>query len=109
MEAYFRVFVNYKQDICTKLLPMVEFAYNNAKHANKGYTPFELNCGYYLRVSYKEDVDPRSRSKAADKLTEELRNVMAACRKNLQYTQELEKWADNKRTKSRSYAPGEKI
>ena len=52
---------------------MAEFAYNNAKYASTGYTPFELNCGYYPRVSYKENVDPHSRSKAADELTEELR------------------------------------
>ena len=70
---------------------MAEFAYNNAKHASMGYTPFELNCGYYPRISYKEDVDSRSRSKGADELTEELRNLMTACRENLQHVQELQK------------------
>ena len=109
MEAYLRAFVNYEQDNWARLLPMAEFAYNNAKHASTGYTPFELNCGYHPRVSYKEDVDPRSRSKAADELTEELRNLMAACRKNLQNAQELQKRAHDKRTKPRSYAPGEKV
>ena len=88
---------------------MAKFAYNNAKHASTGYTPFELNCGYHQRVSYKEDVDPRSRSKAADELTEELRNLIAACRKNLQHAKKLQKRAHNKRTKPRSYAPGEKV
>ena len=88
---------------------MAEFAYNNAKHASTGYTPFELNCRYHPRVSYKEDVDPRSRSKAADELTEELRTLMAACRENLQHAQELQKRAHDKGTKPRSYAPGEKV
>ena len=109
MEAYLRAFVNYEQDNWARLLPMAEFAYNNAKHASTGYTPFELNCGYHPRVSYEEDVDPRSRSKAADELTEELRTLMAACRKNLQHAQELQKQAHNKGTKPRSYAPGEKV
>ena len=45
---------------------MADFAYNNAKHVSMGYTPFELNCGYHIYVSYKEDVDPRSKPKAAD-------------------------------------------
>ena len=62
---------------------MAEFAYNNAKHASMGYTPFELNCGYHSSVSYKEDVVPHSKSKVADELTEELRNLMAPCRENL--------------------------
>ena len=57
---------------------MAEFAYNNAKHASMGYTPFELNCGYHLCIFYKANVDLHSRSKAANELTEELRNLMAA-------------------------------
>ena len=51
---------------------MTEFAYNNAKNASTGYTPFKLNCGFHPRVTYKEDVDPRSKSKTADKLATEL-------------------------------------
>ena len=31
MEAYLRAFVNFKQNDWTRLLPMAEFAYNNAK------------------------------------------------------------------------------
>ncbi len=37
---------------------MAKFAYNNLKNASTGHTPFELNCGFYLQVSYEEDVDP---------------------------------------------------
>ena len=36
---------------------MVDFDYNNAKNTSTGYTPFELNCGYYPRISYEEDLD----------------------------------------------------
>ena len=88
---------------------MAGFAYNNAKHASIGYTPFEFNYGYHTRVSYEEDIDPRSRSKAADKLIDELGNLIAAYRKNLQHAQELQKQAYDKGTKPRSYAFGEKI
>ena len=58
MEAYLQAFVNYKQDDWTRLLPMVEFAYNNAKNAITGHTPFELNCSFHLQASYEEDVHP---------------------------------------------------
>ena len=109
MKAYLRAFVNYEQDNWARLLPMAEFVYNNTKHASTGYTPFELNCGYHSRVSYKEDVDPHSRSKAADELTEKLRNLMAACRENLQHAQKLQKRAYDKGTKPRSYASGKKV
>ena len=91
IEIYLRAFVNYKKDNWARLLLMVEFAYNNAKHASMEYTSFELNCKYHLYVSYKENVEPHSRSKVADELIEELRNLIAACRANLQHTHELQK------------------
>ena len=37
---------------------MAEFVYNNAKNASTSHTPFDLNCGYHPRMSYKEEVDP---------------------------------------------------
>ena len=79
MEAYLRAFVNFEQNDWARLLPMAEFAYNNAKNASTGHTPFELNCGYHPRVSYKEDLDPCSKSKTAEELSPELRNLMAVC------------------------------
>ena len=109
MEAYLRVFVNFEQNDWARLLPMAEFAYNNAKNTSTGHTSFKLNCGYYSWISYKEDVDPRSQSKSADELLEELRELMIVCRKNLHHAQELQKRAHNKRVKPRSYAPGKKV
>ena len=68
---------------------MAEFAYNNAKNANSGHTLFELNCGYHPWMTYKDDVDPRSKSKSADDLSAELRELMIVCRENLHHAQEL--------------------
>ena len=79
MKVYLRIFANYKKDNQTRLLPMAEFAYNNTKNASIRYRLFELNCGYHPHVSYKEDIDPCSKLKAANELTKELRNLMAAC------------------------------
>ena len=47
MEAYLWAFVNFKQNNWARLLPMAEFAYNNAKNASTSHTPFELNCLYH--------------------------------------------------------------
>ena len=91
MEAYLRPFVNCKQNNWARFLPMAEFVYNNAKYTSMGYMPFELNYEYHLCVFYKEDVDPCSRSKAADELTKELRNLIAVCKENLQHAQKLQK------------------
>ena len=79
MEAYLRAFVNFEQNNWAQLLLMAEFAYNNAKNASTGYTPFELNCGYYPCVFYKEDLDPHSKLKTAEELSSKLRNLIAVC------------------------------
>ena len=55
---------------------MAEFAYNNAKNANTGYILFEFNCGYHPKVSFAENIDLRLKSHSANKLTEELRELI---------------------------------
>ena len=109
MEIYLRVFVKFKQNDWATLLPMAEFAYNNAKNASTGHTSFELNCGYHFWMSYKDDVNPCSQSKSADELAAELRELMIVCRKNLYHAQKLQKQAHNNGVKPWSYAPGNKV
>ena len=109
MEAYLRAFVNFEQNDWARLLPMAEFAYNNAKNASTGHTPFELNCGYHPCVSYEEDLDPRSKSKTAEELSSKLRNFMAVCQQNLHHAQELQKRAHDKGVKPQSYVLGNKV
>ena len=109
MEAYLQAFINFEQNDWARLLPMAKFAYNNAKNASTGHTPFELNCGYHPRMSYEEEVDPRSKSKSADELSAELRELMIVCRENLHHAQELQKQAYDNGIKPRSYAPNDKV
>ena len=70
---------------------MAEFAYNNAKNLSSGHTLFELNYGYHPQMSYKEDVKPRSKSKSADELSTELKELIIVCQENLHHTQKLQK------------------
>ena len=70
---------------------MAKFAYNNAKNASTGYTLFKLNCGYYFCMSYKDDVDPCSKSKLAYKLLAELRELMIIYQENFYHAQKLQK------------------
>ena len=83
MEAYLRAFINFEQNDWARLLLMAEFAYNNAKNASTGNTPFKLNCGLHAQMSYKEEVNSRSKSKSADKILAELREIMIVCQENL--------------------------
>ncbi len=88
---------------------MAEFAYNNAKNASTGHTPFEFNYSYHPRVSFEDDVYPHSRSRSANELAKELRELMKVYCQNLLHAQELQKRANDKRVKSRSYAPDKKV
>ena len=69
---------------------MAEFAYNNTMIASTGFMPFELNCGYHPWVSYKEDLDPCSKSRTAEKLSSELQELMIVCQQNLYYAEKLQ-------------------
>ncbi len=88
---------------------MAKFAYNNAKNASTSHTPFELNYGYYSRISFEEDVDSRLRSRSANKLVEELRKMIEVGYQNLLHVQELQKRAYDKGVKSHRYTPSKKV
>ena len=109
MKTYLRAFVNFKQNDWARLLLITEFAYNNAKNASTGHTPFEPNCGYHPCISFKEDTNPCSKSKTAEKLFSKLRELMTVCQENLHYAQKLQKQAHNKVVKPSSYAPSDKV
>ncbi len=88
---------------------MVEFAYNITKNTSNGHTLFKFNCGYHPRLSFKENIDPRSRSRSANELAEKLRELMEVCYQNLLHIQELQKRVHDKKIKSHSYVLGEKV
>ena len=58
---------------------------------------------------YKEEVDSRSKSKSADELSAELRELMIICRENLHHAQKFQKRANDNGVKPRSYTSGDKV
>ena len=102
-------FCQFRTDNWVRFLPMAKFAYNGIKNASSGHMFFKLNCGYHLKSFYKEDVNPCSQSKLANKLATELRKLITIYIENHQYTQELQKRYHNKHAKLRSYALGKKV
>ena len=88
---------------------MAEFAYNNAKNISIGHTLFEFYYGYHPKVLFEKDVDCRLKSRSANELIEELRELIEVCYQNLLYAKELQKKAHNKGVKSHNYALSEKV
>jgi len=65
LEQYLHIYCNYQQDNWSKLLPLAEFAYNNAPSAITGVSPFFTNKGYHPNLSVYPERDIAS-SRACD-------------------------------------------
>ena len=57
IKAYLQVFINFEQNNWARLIPIAEFAYNNAQNTSTSYMPFELSYVYHPRVFFKEDTN----------------------------------------------------
>ena len=51
LKQYLHVYCNYQQDNWSELLPLTEFAYNNAPSATTGVSLFFADKGYYLNIT----------------------------------------------------------
>jgi len=65
LKQYLRVYCNYQQDNWSELLPLTEFAYNNAPSATTGVSPFFANKGYHPNITVHPKHDIAS-SRACD-------------------------------------------
>lgn len=82
LEQYLRIYCNYQQDNWSSLLPIAEFAYNNAPNETTGTSPFFANKGYHpnLSVHPERDVSSQRAKELAvdlDELHQELRKAIA--------------------------------
>ena len=60
LEQYLCVYCNYQQDNWADLLPLAEFAYNNAPSATTRVSPFFANKGYHPNISVYPERDMTS-------------------------------------------------
>ena len=57
LEQYIRMYCSYQQDDWDKLLPLAEFACNNAPNASTGVSPFFANKGYHPAIDIHPERD----------------------------------------------------
>jgi len=86
LEQYLRHYTNYQQTNWSDLLPLAEFAYNNAPNETTGISPFYANKGYNPNLAIhpeREIASARARNFAVDlhELQEILRKEILAAQK----------------------------
>src|SRR5260370_3079952 len=78
--------MNYQQDDWATLLPMAEFAYNNATNATTGVSPFFTNKGYHPEFTADPQVETSSAEVQA--FVADLERVQAELKENIAPAQE---------------------
>ena len=108
LEQYLRVYCNYQQDNWSKLLSLVEFAYNNALSATTSVSPFFANKGYHLNITVhpKRDIaSSRAHDFAVD--LDELQSTLKAEISAAQ--QRYQKSADARCSPASDFKVGDKV
>ena len=108
LEQYLQVYCNYQQDNWASLLPLAEFAYNNAPNETTGTSPFFANKGYHPNLAVHPERDlasARAREFAVD-----LGELHDALKTNIaQAQQRYQKSADNGRLPAPDFKIGQKV
>ena len=109
LEGYLRLYCNYQQDNWPDLLPVAEFAYNNAPHSTTQVSPFFANYGYNPRATLTLDVSVRDQT--AHDFSRSLSNLHEYCREQLAVAQsQYQVHADQHRAPiPESFIPGAKV
>ena len=96
LEQYLRCYVNHQQSDWLDLLPVAEFAYNNALHSSTQQTPFMANYGFHPR--FFPETTPVSTVPAADDRIQELQALQQVLQMQLEQAKDSYKTAaDRKR------------
>ena len=100
LEQVLRCYANYKQTDWDSLLPLVEFAINNAESSSTGVSPFFANYGLHPLLPIDLIAErPRAVRGEPEKLIEKIRSTLQLVKDNLIAAQDAQaEFANNHRT-----------
>ena len=109
VETFLRAYTNESQDDWDTWLPMAEFADNNADSAATTLSPFFMNHGFHLRMSFGPD--PTSyeatqqclQARSAGELTAKMNEILAFAKQHLAEAQKAMSRQANKHRKDVDY------
>jgi hypothetical protein len=117
LEDTLRHFTNAEQTNWDTLLPMVEFAINNTKHASSGFTPFFLNYGLHPKTPLSVQLPAVEEAPVTDlgapavtKFVADLQAAITKAKALLQAAQDRQKaCADKRRGQDPDYVVGQEV
>ena len=108
LEQYLRAYTNYQQDNWASLLPLAEFAYNNADNESTGVSPFFANKGYHLTLAAEPNITVPS--SGAQQYVAELDELHEELKRNIAHAQlHYQKYADQHRTPAPAFKVGDRV
>jgi len=108
LEQYLYVYCNYQQDNWSELLPLMEFAYNNAPSATTGVSPFFTNKRYHLNITVHPEHDITS--SRAHNFTVDLNELQSTLKTEISVAQQrYQKSADARRSPAPDFKVGDKV
>jgi len=107
LEQYLRCYCNYQQDNWSTLLPIAEFAYNNAPNETTSTSPFFANEGYHLTIEVH--LERNMASSHAWEFAVDLGELHNTLKANIQDAQtRYQKYADGRRMPPPDFKIGDK-
>lgn len=109
LEMYLRAFVNYEMANWADILPMAEFAYNNARASTTGMSPFFANYGYHP-AAHNPPTGSGAKNPASRLYAHWMSQVHEEARKNLEDARSrMKHWADRKRKLPPTFEQGQMV
>jgi hypothetical protein len=109
LEEMLRAFVNHRQDNWARLLPLVEFAYNNSQQASTKQTPFYLNHGRHPLLPSSISTHANQEAPTAAALAQHLRDTLAKAQTQLAKSQERQALQANRRRRDQEFQVGDQV
>jgi hypothetical protein len=112
LEQMLRAFVDAKQDNWCELLPYAEIAYNSAKQASTGYSPFYLNYGQDATLPHNlidGNYLPDERNATVETMLEQLGETLKLVQSNLLKAQEYQKKQADKHRRDEEFSVGDRV
>ena len=110
VEQYLRIYCNYQQDDWSRLLPLAEFAINNAKQDSTNVSPFYANYGYHPRFSVTPlSSDQNTVVPAAHELANRFKKLHETLVDNVKIAQDTQACYYDAKHKQVTFNPGDKV